>query len=181
MGEPTTHHLHAPVSDDQIKLLHAGDRVILNGKIYVARDAAHKRFAQEMPLNLKGQILYYASPTPTPEGHVIGSIGPTTASRMDAFTPALLAKGLKITIGKGYRSQPVKDALKQNTAAYLMVAGGTAAYYEKFVKSKKVVGFEDLGPEAVLELEVENFPAIVAVDCYGGDVFALGKKKYHED
>ena len=163
--------IKAPLSDKDINKLKAGDQVLISGTIYTARDAAHKRFGDKLPFNAKGQILYYASPTPTPPGKVIGSIGPTTASRMDAFTPALLKMGLKAIIGKGRRSKEVIDAIRKHKAVYFVVPGGVAALLSRHVKKSKVLAYPDLGAEAVLELEVSDFPAIVAVDSKGNNLF----------
>lgn len=170
--------LKAPLADKDIKALKAGDRVLISGKIFTARDAAHRLFGKKPPFDPKGGILYYASPTPAPKGKVIGSIGPTTASRMDRFTPDLLKAGIKLTIGKGSRSPEVKAAMKKYKAAYLVVPGGAAAALSRHVKRSTTIAYPDLGPEAVLELEVHAFPAIVAIDCRGGDLFEQGKKKY---
>ncbi|MBU1027129.1 MAG: FumA C-terminus/TtdB family hydratase beta subunit [Candidatus Margulisbacteria bacterium] len=170
--------LKAPLTDKEIKALQAGDKVTISGTIYAARDSAHRMFGKKPPFDPAGAILYYASPTPTRKGEVIGSIGPTTATRMDTFTPGLLKAGVKITIGKGRRSQEVIDAMKKHKAAYLVVAGGTAALLAKHVKKANVIAYPELGPEAVLKLEVHNFPAIVAIDCKGGDLFEKGKKKF---
>jgi fumarate hydratase subunit beta len=164
--------LTTPLSDKDIKALKAGDAVLISGTIYTARDAAHQRFSNKLPFDIKGQIIYYASPTPTPPGKIIGSIGPTTSSRMDAFTPGLLEKGLKAMLGKGSRSKEVVAAIKKYKAVYLVVPGGTAALLSKHVKKSRVLAYPDLGAEAVYELEVENFPAIVAIDSRGGDLFA---------
>ncbi|MFA6549159.1 MAG: FumA C-terminus/TtdB family hydratase beta subunit [Candidatus Margulisiibacteriota bacterium] len=164
--------LTSPLSDKDIKALKAGEEVLISGIIYTARDAAHQRFGQKLPFDIKGQIIYYASPTPTPPGKIIGSIGPTTSSRMDAFTPRLLEKGLKAMIGKGSRSKEVIAAIKKYKAVYLVVPGGVAAMLSKHVKHARVLAYPDLGAEAVYELEIENFPAIVAIDSRGGDLFA---------
>ncbi len=163
--------IKAPLSDKDINKLKAGDQVLISGKIYAARDAAHVRFGGSPPFDVKGQILYYASPTPTPPGKVIGSIGPTTASRMDAFTPALLKQGLKGMIGKGRRSREVIDAIKKYKAVYFVVPGGAAALLSRHVKKAKVIAYPKLGAEAVLELEVADFPALVAIDSKGRDLF----------
>jgi len=170
--------LKPPLTDKEIKALKAGDRLLISGKIFIARDAAHQRFGKRPPFDPAGAILYYASPTPTQRGKVIGSIGPTTATRLDPFTPDLLKLGLKITMGKGKRGPEVKAAMKEYKAAYLVVPGGAAAALSKHVKKSTVIAYHDLGPEAVLELEVTDFPAIVAMDCKGGDLFEQGKKKY---
>ncbi|MBI5078456.1 fumarate hydratase C-terminal domain-containing protein, partial [Candidatus Saganbacteria bacterium] len=155
--------IKAPLSDKEIESLRAGDSVLISGKIYTARDAAHRRFGENPPFDLSGQILYYASPTPAKPGSIIGSIGPTTSSRMDAFAPSLLEKGLKATIGKGRRSQEVIDAIIKNKAVYLVVPGGAAALLSKHIKKSKIVAYPELGPEPVLELEVADIPTIAAL------------------
>jgi len=165
--------LKPPLANKDIEKLNAGDRVLITGKIYTARDAAHQKFGNNPPFDIKGAIIYYASPTPTPSGKIIGSIGPTTASRMDAFAPALLDKGLKVMIGKGNRGQEVVAAIKKNKAVYLVVPGGTAALLSKHVKKSTVIAYPELGAEAVLELEVADFPAIVAIDSKGRNVFEI--------
>jgi fumarate hydratase subunit beta len=170
--------LNSPLTDKDVETLKTGDEVLISGKIYTARDAAHKKFKDDPPFALQGQILFYASPTPAKPGAIIGSIGPTTSSRMDAFTPALLAKGLKAMIGKGERSKEVVDAMKKHKAVYLMVPGGVAALLSQYIKKASVIAYPELGPEAVLELEVVDFPAIVAIDSQGNDIFEIGKKKY---
>jgi fumarate hydratase subunit beta len=170
--------LKSPLTDKDIKGLKAGDRVFICGKIYTARDAAHRLFEKKPPFDPKGAVLFYASPTPARKGKVIGSIGPTTSSRMDPFTPALLKQGLKGMIGKGRRSREIVEEIKKNRAVYFVVPGGAAALISKDVKSAKVIAYPDLGPEAVLELEVTNFPATVAIDCKGGNLFEQGPKKY---
>jgi fumarate hydratase subunit beta len=176
--------LRTPLSDADVRSLKAGDRVRISGLIYTARDAAHGRLAplvgrgEPLPIDVKGQIIYYTGPSPARPGGVIGSVGPTTASRMDTFTPALLALGLKGTIGKGYRGQPVKDALRQHTAVYFGAIGGAGAVLSEFVKKAEVVAYEDLGTEAIRRLEVDGFPAIVLYDCHGGDLYQDGQKVY---
>jgi fumarate hydratase subunit beta len=173
-----------PLSDADVQALKAGDRVRISGVIYTARDAAHGRLAplmekgEKLPIDVKGQIIYYTGPSPARPGGVIGSVGPTTASRMDKFTPALLALGLKGTIGKGYRGQPVKDALKQHRAVYFGSIGGAGAVLSEFVKKAEVVAYEDLGTEAIRRLNVDGFPAIVLYDCHGGDLYQEGQKVY---
>ncbi|MFA5112977.1 MAG: FumA C-terminus/TtdB family hydratase beta subunit [Candidatus Margulisiibacteriota bacterium] len=163
--------IKTPLSDKDRKKLKAGDRVLISGTIYTARDAAHQRFGNNPPFDLPGAILYYASPTPTPPGKVIGAIGPTTSSRMDAFTPALLAKGLRVMIGKGRRGPEVKKAMKKYGAVFLVVPGGTAALLSQQVRKAAVLAYPELGAEAVHRLEVVNFPAIVAIDSKGKDLF----------
>ena len=178
MRKSKTIKLKVPISNKDVNALKVGDKVAITGTIYAARDAAHRIFGKQPPFEAEGSILYYASPSPAPKDKVIGSIGPTTATRMDPFTPQLLKAGVKLTFGKGKRGPEVKAALKKNKAAYLVVPGGAAALLSKQVKKAKVIAYPDLGPEAVLELVVHDFPAIVAIDCRGGDLFEQGKKKY---
>ena len=179
--------LRTPLSDADVQSLKAGDRVRISGVIYTARDAAHGRLAplvekgEPLPIDVKGQIIYYTGPSPARPGDVVGSIGPTTASRMDKFTPALMALGLKGTIGKGYRGQPVKDALKQHKAVYFGSIGGAGAVLSEFVKKADIVAYEDLGTEAIRRLEVDGFPVIVLYDCHGGDLYQEGQKVYARD
>jgi fumarate hydratase subunit beta len=183
-GADGSRNVRTPLSDADVASLKAGDRVRISGVIYTARDAAHGRLlpliekGEPLPIDVKGQIIYYTGPSPARPGSVIGSVGPTTASRMDKFTPALLALGLKGTIGKGYRGQPVKDALKQFKAAYFGSIGGAGAVLSQFVKKAEIVAYEDLGTEAIRRLEVAGFPAIVLNDCHGGDLYADGQKQF---
>ena len=176
--------LRTPLTDADIESLKSGDRVRITGVIYTARDAAHGRLmplmekGEKLPIDLKGSIIYYTGPSPARPGDVVGSIGPTTASRMDKFTPLLLKLGLKGTIGKGYRGQAVKDALKQYKGVYFGAIGGAGAVLSAFVKKLDVVAYEDLGTEAIRRLEVEGFPAIVVNDCHGGDLYQDGVKAY---
>jgi fumarate hydratase subunit beta len=173
-----------PLSDADVEALRAGDRVRITGVLYTARDAAHGRLlplierGEVLPIDVRGQIIYYTGPSPARPGDVVGSIGPTTASRMDKFTPALLELGLKGTIGKGYRGQAVKDALRRHKALYLGSIGGAGAVLSQFVKKLEIVAYEDLGTEAIRRLEVEGFPAIVLNDCHGGDLYQDGQKAY---
>ena len=173
-----------PLSDADVESLTAGDRVRITGILYTARDAAHGRLfplierGAQLPIDVRGQIIYYTGPSPARPGDVVGSIGPTTARRMDKYTPALLKLGLKGTIGKGYRSQPVKDALKQYRGVYFGAIGGAGAVLSQFVKTLSIVAYEDLGTEAIRRLEVEGFPAIVVNDCHGGDVYEDGVKAF---
>jgi len=164
--------IKTPLSEKEVGKLKAGDQVLISGTLYTARDAAHAKFGAKPPFNVKGAIIYYASPTPTPPGKVIGSIGPTTSSRMDAFTPTLLKQGLSGMIGKGRRSAEVVAAIKKHKAVYFVVPGGTAALLSKHVKKSTVLAYPELGAEAVHQLEVVNFPAIVAIDSKGNDLFA---------
>jgi fumarate hydratase subunit beta len=176
--------VRTPLSDADVEALKAGDRVRISGVIYTARDAAHGRLmpliekGQALPIDVRGAIIYYTGPSPARPGDVVGSVGPTTASRMDRFTPALLALGLKGTIGKGYRGQAVKDALRQHRAVYFGGIGGAGAVLSQFVKKLEIVAYEDLGTEAIRRLEVEGFPAIVLNDCHGGDLYQDGQKAY---
>lgn len=176
-----------PLSDADVESLKAGDRVRITGVLYTARDAAHARLlplmdaGQPLPFDVKGHIIYYTGPSPARPGDVVGSIGPTTAGRMDKFTPKLLALGLKGTIGKGGRSQPVKDALRQHTAVYFGAIGGAGAVLSRFVRKLEIVAYEDLGTEAIRRLEVEGFPAIVINDCHGGDLYQDGMKAFARD
>lgn len=166
--------------------LKIGDKVTLSGTVYTARDAAHKRFfalideGKELPIDIKDSVIYYAGPTPAPEGRPIGSCGPTTSGRMDRFAPKLLDMGLVAMIGKGERSEDVRDAVVRNNAVYLCAIGGAGALAADCIKSCEVVAFDDLGCESVKKLTVEEFPLIVANDCAGGDIFSDGRKKYTE-
>jgi fumarate hydratase subunit beta len=173
-----------PLSDADVQSLKSGDRVRITGVVYTARDAAHGRLfplierGEKLPIDVRGQIVYYTGPSPARPGEVVGSIGPTTGSRMDKFTPALLKLGLKATMGKGARSQPVKDAFKQYRGVYFGAIGGAGAVLSRFVKRVEIVAYEDLGTEAIRRLEVEGFPAIVINDCHGGDLYQDGIKAY---
>ena len=161
----------------KINTFKAGQELFFSGIIYTARDQAHKRLVEAIskgkktPIDLKGAIIYYCGPTQTPKGKIIGSCGPTTASRMDAFTPALLKAGIKVMIGKGGRSKEVVTAIKKYKAVYCVAYAGCGALISKYVKKSKLVAYKDLGPEAILKLEVENFPLIVAIDCLGNDIY----------
>jgi fumarate hydratase subunit beta len=176
--------ISAPLTDSVVEGLRAGDEVLITGTIYTGRDAAHKRMVEllnkgeQLPFDLKGQIIYYAGPTPTRPGEIVGAIGPTTSGRMDPYAPILIAHGLKGMIGKGQRTQPVLDAMKKHKAVYFAAVGGAGALIARAVKSNKTVAYEDLGPEAVRMLEVVDFPVIVAQDCHGGDLYVEGIKKY---
>jgi len=173
-----------PLTDEVLKDLKAGDNLLLTGVIYVARDAAHKRMIEALdqgkplPFDIKGQTIYYMGPSPARPGRPIGSAGPTTSGRMDAYTPRLLAEGLKGMIGKGLRSQEVKEAIKKYKAVYLGAIGGAGALISKSIKKAEVIAYEDLGAEAVRRLEVEDFPVTVINDIYGGDLYEEGKAKY---
>jgi fumarate hydratase subunit beta len=173
-----------PLTDADVASLKAGDRVRITGVLYTARDAAHGRLlpliekGERLPIDVKGAIIYYTGPTPAQPGDVSGAIGPTTASRMDKFTPALLKLGLKGTMGKGYRGQAVKDALREHRGVYLGAIGGAGAVLSRHVKTLQIVAYEDLGTEAIRRLEVEAFPAIVLNDCHGGDLYSEGQTQY---
>jgi len=174
----------SPISAQVIAELTAGTSVLISGVIYTARDAAHQRLVwaldngEKPPFELEGQTLYYMGPSPAPPGKVIGAAGPTTSRRMDAYTPRLLAAGVKAMIGKGSRSAEVKEAIKQHKAVYLATTGGAGALLAKSVRQIETIAYEDLGPEAVMRLTVENFPAIVANDIYGEDLFEQGRAEY---
>lgn len=173
-----------PLTDQVIEELRAGDKVLLNGYIYTARDAAHKRMVEAIskgempPFDMKGQVIYYVGPTPPKPGQVVGSAGPTTAIRMDKYVEPLLKLGLKGMIGKGYRSPQVKELLKEYKAVYFAAVGGVAVLLTKSIKSSEIIAYEDLGTEAIRKLYVEDFPVIVANDIYGTDVFEEGRKKF---
>lgn len=177
----TSNSINTPLTRQQARQLKAGDKVLLSGTIYTARDAAHKRIhnmlteGKQPPFPLEGQIIYYVGPTPAPPGKIIGSAGPTTAYRMDDFTPLLLKMGITATIGKGKRGENVIDAMKEYGSVYLAALGGGGAILHKCIKSVQVIAFEDLGTEAVRKLEIENFPAVVAIDSYGNNLFERKK------
>lgn len=176
--------ISTPLTDEVVASLHAGDTVYLTGKVYSARDMAHQLLDQmieqnkELPFDLRGSVIYYVGPTPAPPGKVIGSAGPTSSYRMDAFTPRLLKEGLKGMIGKGRRTEPVRKAISVNRAVYFSAVGGAAVLIAERIRSSRVIAFPELGTEAIREMTVENFPLIVANDMYGRDVFEEGKKKY---
>ena len=177
-------HITSPISGETIEKLAVGTQVLISGVVYTARDAAHQRLIQaldkgeELPFDPQGQTLYYMGPSPARPGQVIGSAGPTTSSRMDEYTPRLIAAGLKAMIGKGDRSPAVKEAIREQKAGYFVAIGGAAALLAKSIKQVEVIAYEDLGTEAILRLNVEDFPAIVANDIYGEDLFERGKAEY---
>lgn len=173
-----------PLTDEVVESLRAGDRVLITGTIYTARDAAHKRLVQlidkgePLPIAVQGQIIYFVGPTPARPGEPIGSAGPTTSGRMDAYSPILLDLGLKAMIGKGGRNQEVRDSLQKNKAVYLAATGGAAALLAQRITDARVVAYEDLGAEAIHELQVKDFPAVVINDMYGADLYEEGRAKY---
>ena len=179
------YHLTTPLKDEDIAKLKAGDTVKITGVIYTARDAAHARLVKlleegkELPIDVKGQVIYYVGPTPAKPGKPIGSAGPTTSYRMDAYAPDLIKVGLKGMIGKGARSKEVKDAMISEKAVYFAAVGGAAALIAKSIKKAELITYEDLGAEALRRLEVENFPAIVINDIYGGDLYQEGQAKWN--
>jgi len=174
------------LSDEVIRELKTGDKVMISGIIYSARDAAHKRLAdfiekgESLPIDLAGQVIYYVGPAPAKAGFASGAAGPTSSYRMDPYAPDLIAKGLKGMIGKGPRSGRVLEAMKKFKAVYLAATGGAGALISKTIKRMEVVAFEDLGPEAMRRMEVEGFPAIVVNDIYGNDLYVEGRKRYRQ-
>jgi fumarate hydratase subunit beta len=178
--------IKSPIEEKVIEKLTAGTKVNISGVIYTARDAAHYRLVQaldkgeEVPFDLKGQTIYYMGPSPAPPGRVIGSAGPTTSRRMDRYTPKLLAAGIKAMIGKGGRSMDVREALREYRAVYLVTTGGAGALLAKAVKKAETIAYEELGTEAILKLTVEDFPAIVANDIHGEDLFEQGRAKWRK-
>jgi len=173
-----------PLTEKTIETLKSGDSLLFSGVLYVARDAAHKRMVEALdkgkplPFDIMGQTLYYMGPSPAPPGKIIGSAGPTTASRMDPYTPRLLAAGLRGMIGKGIRSQSVKDATKKYKAVYMAAVGGVGALLSRAIIKSEVVAYPELGPETILKLEVKDFPVTVINDIHGGDLYVEGKGKY---
>jgi len=182
MAEPIR--LKTPLKDEDVERLRIGDRVLISGILYTGRDAAHRRLfdlikeGKELPFDIRGQIIYYVGPTPAPPGKVFGSAGPTTSYRMDAYSPALIERGLKGMIGKGMRSDSVKEAMRKYKAVYFAATGGAGALLAKRIKRAEIVAYEDLGPEAIQRLEVEDFPVIVINDINGNDLYIEGEKRY---
>lgn len=176
--------LSLPLKREDVKRLKAGDQVLLNGKMLTGRDAAHKRLyelalgGKELPVRLQDQCIFYVGPTPAPPGRPIGAAGPTTSSRMDKYAPLLMDQGLLAMVGKGLRSQEVKNAIVRNGAVYLGATGGSGALLSKCIRSAKIVAYEDLGTEAIREIEVEDFPVIVIIDAEGNDLYQIGPAKY---
>ena len=175
-----------PLSDEVIEQLYAGDKVTITGTIYVGRDAAHKRMiealdrGEPLPFEPQGQIIYYMGPSPAKPGKPIGSAGPTTSYRMDPYAPRLMEVGLKGMIGKGNRSQPVREAMQKHKALYFAAIGGAGALIAKSIKEAEVIAYDDLGAEALRRLKVEDFPVIVVNDIYGGDAYEDGQKQYRK-
>ncbi len=180
-------HITMPLDRKTIRELTTGTPVLISGIIYTARDAAHKRFVEalkrkeELPFVLKGQTIYYTGPSPARPGRTIGSAGPTTSGRMDIYAPRLMSAGVKAMIGKGNRSSEVREAMQKHKAVYFIATGGAGALLAQSIKKATVIAYEDLGPEAVRMLTVDNFPAIVANDIYGNDLFEQGKAKYRKE
>ena len=176
--------LEVPFTDEKIKSLKAGDIIYISGTVYTGRDAAHKRLCEmiekgeQIPFDFEGQAIYYAGPCPAKLGKPIGSVGPTTGGRMDAYSPLLIEKGLKVMIGKGSRSKEVIDALKEYTGVYFAAIGGAAALMARCVVSAEVIAFNELGTEAIRKLEVDQLPVIVAIDSEGSNSYELGRDKY---
>jgi len=177
MSETKT--LRPPLTEADIRSLKAGDEVLISGVVYTARDMAHKKLCQsietgrKLPLPLDGAIIYFVGPTPARPGRIIGAAGPTTSARMDVFSPTLVANGLRAMLGKGYRSDKVRDALKKYGAVHLTTIGGAGALLSKHIVSAQTIAYEDLGTEAIRKLQVANFPAVVAYDAYGGTIYSL--------
>lgn len=173
-----------PLTKEKVRTLKAGDQVLLSGKIYTGRDAAHKRLValykegKPLPFDAEDQVIYYVGPTPEKPGQVFGSGGPTTSGRMDAYAPLMLSLGLRGMIGKGYRQDTVKEAMKEYTGVYFGAIGGAGAYISQCVISSKIIAFEDLGAEAIRELEVKDFPLTVVIDCEGNDLYQIGRQQY---
>ena len=173
-----------PLTEETVAGLRAGDQVLITGTIYVARDAAHKRLAalleegKELPFDPRGQIIYYMGPSPARPGRVVGAAGPTTSGRIDPYTPALLRAGLKGMIGKGNRSTEVRRAIQEYRAVYFAAIGGAGALISRSITASEVVAYPELGAEALLRMQVEDFPAIVVNDIYGGDAYEEGKRAY---
>lgn len=179
--------LRTPLQSDQLRELEAGDKVLLSGEIYTARDAAHKRLVKlvsegkDLPFDIRGAVIYYVGPAPARPGQVMNSAGPTTSYRMDSFTPLLMNCGLKGSIGKGPRSKEVREAIVKNRGVYFGAVGGAAAGIASAVKEASIIAYEDLGPEAIRRLVVEKMPLFVINDTKGNDLFEIGVAEYHRD
>ena len=180
-------HITAPITKETAKTLHAGDYVYITGTIYTARDAAHKRMQETLqrwealPLEMKENVIYYMGPSPAREGRPIGSAGPTTASRMDKYAPELLDLGLGAMIGKGKRSQEVKDAIVRNGSVYFAAVGGAGALLSKCILSSEVIAYDDLGTEAIRKLQVKDFPVIVVIDSEGNNLYETAILDYKRE
>jgi fumarate hydratase subunit beta len=179
-------HLKTPLTNDDLKDLKIGDKVTLSGAIYSARDAAHKRIVdlieknQELPFKLQGAVVYYVGPSPAKPGYAVGSAGPTTSGRMDAYAPLLMKNGLKGMVGKGPRSEQVKQAMRQYGAVYLAAVGGAGALISKSITRAEVIAYPELGAEAIRLMEVKDLPLIVAIDMQGDDLYEKGKEAYKQ-
>nr|WP_311735928.1 Fe-S-containing hydro-lyase [Peribacillus frigoritolerans] len=180
----TVKRVTVPFDIETVQSLKAGDRLLISGTVYAARDAAHKRMAEslekgeELPFNMDGEVIYYVGPTPAKTGQIIGSAGPTTSGRMDKYTPALLELGLKGMIGKGYRSQDVIDSIRSNQALYLGAIGGSGALLARTIKEVEVIAYEDLGTEAIRKMVIEDFPVIVINDSFGNDWYKQSAEEF---
>lgn len=179
-------HITVPFDKDTVKELKVGDYVYLTGTIYTARDAAHKRMyealqkGEELPFDIEGNVIYYMGPSPAREGRPIGSAGPTTASRMDKYTPALLDLGMRGMIGKGRRTEAVRESMMKNQAVYFAAVGGAGALLSKSILQAEVIAYEDLGTEAIRKLEIKDFPVIVVMDCEGNNLYDMAIEQYKE-
>ncbi len=179
--------IQTPLNDETVAGLRAGDRVLISGYLYTARDAAHKRMTElldkgeQLPFDIKGQIIYFVGPAPAKPGQVINSAGPTTSGRMNAYSPKMIAAGLKGMVGKGEMGAGVVEALKKHKAVYMVAVGGAGALIAEKITEVELVAYEDLGAEAVRRLKVKDFPAIVAQDCYGDNIYVAGVKKYSKE
>ena len=187
MAEQTIKYITTPLTDETIRSLKAGDSVRITGPIYTARDAAHKRMTEalargeQLPIDIKGNVIYYVGPSPEKPGQIVGSAGPTTSGRIDQYTPTLLERGMKGMIGKGSRSKLVIEKKKKNCAVYFVAIGGAAAVISKSIKAQELLAYGDLGPEAIRRYDVVDFPAIVCIDCEGNDFYKVGIKKYSKE
>lgn len=181
------HHIKTPVTDETIEQLRAGDRLYITGDLFTGRDSAHKKLIElvnegkDLPIDVKGQFIYYVGPTPARPGKAIGSAGPTTSYRMDSYAPTLYKLGLKGTIGKGSRNAEVKESLKEHKAVYVAAVGGAGALISQSIEAAEVIAYPELGPEAIRKVKVKDFPCIVINDMYGGDLYEEGKKQYRRE
>lgn len=179
--------MQLPLNKEQARTLVAGEKVLLSGTMYTSRDAAHKRMLEnkeagiEFPMPIENVAIYYAGPAPAKPGEVIGSCGPTTSGRMDAYAPKFMAYGQTVMIGKGLRNEAVVEAMKKEGAVYLTAVGGAGALLAKCIKKATCIAYEDLGAEAIYELEVEDFPTIVTIDSHGNNLYETGKQSYREE